>query len=119
MEGKKYDSGKLRYDLIPPVVLEQLAVVLGYGSAKYGDNNWQGVTPFTDRYYASTMRHLQAYRAGKVYDEESGLPHIAHTLANVSFLLWHQLSEMPARCTKEPDVVDLLKANFSGHVGGK
>lgn len=95
MEGKKYDSGKPRYDLIPPVVLEQLAAVLGHGAAKYGANNWQSVTPFNDRYYAAAMRHLQADRAGEVYDEESGLPHLAHALANVSFLLWRQLSAVP------------------------
>lgn len=95
MEGKKYDSGKPRYDLIPPVVLEQLAAVLGHGAAKYGDNNWQNVMPFNDRYYAATMRHLQADRAGELYDEESGLPHLTHALANVAFLLWRQLSVDP------------------------
>lgn len=92
MEGKKYDSGKARYDLIPPVVLDQLAQVLTYGSQKYGDNNWQNVTPFNDRYYAAAMRHLQADRAGEVHDPESGLPHLTHALASVAFLLWHQLS---------------------------
>lgn len=95
MEGKKYDSGKPRYDLIPPVVLDQLAQVLTYGSHKYGDNNWQNVTPFNDRYYAAVMRHLQADRAGEVHDPESGLPHLTHALASVAFLLWHQLSAVP------------------------
>lgn len=95
MEGKKYDSGKPRYDLIPPVVLDQLAQVLTYGSHKYGDNNWQNVKPFNDRYYAAAMRHLQADRAGEVHDPESGLPHLTHALASVAFLLWHQLSVVP------------------------
>jgi hypothetical protein len=35
-EAIKYDQGKLRYDLIPPEALEELAAVYTMGAAKYG-----------------------------------------------------------------------------------
>ena len=88
MEGKKYDTGKLRYDLLPPEVMEALASVLTYGAQKYGDNNWQSLTDFDKRYYSALMRHIEAWRKGEICDEESGLPHLHHALANVAFLVY-------------------------------
>jgi hypothetical protein len=87
MTGKKFDAGKPRYDLIPPVVLEQLATVLTFGAEKYGPNNWQAVPDAHNRYYAALMRHVEADRGGEVYDEESNLPHLTHALACVTFML--------------------------------
>lgn len=98
MTGKKFDDGKLRYDLVPPVVLEQLAAVLTFGAKKYGDNNWQHVPNADSRYYAAMMRHVEATRGGEVYDEESGLPHLAHALACVSFMLHNQLYAVKDSC---------------------
>ena len=90
-EGKKYENGKLRYDLIPPEVLESLAKVLTYGSEKYGANNWQGLADFEPRYYAALQRHLNAWRQGEAADKESGLHHLEHALCNVAFLLWGEI----------------------------
>lgn len=87
--GKKYDTGKLRYDLVKPEMLEAIAEVMTYGANKYGDNNWQGVE--TDRYYAALMRHLQAWRKGELVDEESGLHHLKHALCNIAFILSKEL----------------------------
>lgn len=88
-DAKKYDAGKLRYSLMPKGVVEDVLQVLEYGAAKYGANNWQGLTNFEDRYYDAMMRHLSAYRNGEQLDEESGLPHAAHAACNLLFLLWH------------------------------
>lgn len=88
MEGKKYDNGKLRYDLIPPEVIEALATVLTYGSDKYGDNNWQGLEDANRRYYAALMRHVESWRKGEEQDQESGLKHLSHVLCNAAFLLY-------------------------------
>ena len=40
-EGLKHDQGKLRFDLIPPEALIELAKVLTYGASKYNDRNWE------------------------------------------------------------------------------
>jgi hypothetical protein len=83
--GYKYDSEKLRYDLIPPSAMTALAEGLTMGASKYGDNNWQTIKP--DRYYAALFRHLIAWRNGEINDPESKLNHLKHVLVNAAFLL--------------------------------
>jgi hypothetical protein len=85
-KGKKYDDGKLRYDLIPPHALEQVTRVLTFGAAKYGDNNWK-ITKPESRYTAAAMRHGEAYRKGEKFDKESGIHHLAHRICCDLFLL--------------------------------
>ena len=82
----KFDTSKLRYDLIPTSTIKALAQVLTYGAKKYKPNNWQNVDDL-DRYVAALFRHIEAWRDGEKLDKESGLPHLAHALTNVAFLL--------------------------------
>lgn len=96
MKGKKYDSGKLRYDLIDPYALEGLAEVLTFGAQKYADNSWQGLENAKDRYYAALIRHLEARRKGELVDSESGLMHSSHVLANAMFLHYFDKGELDA-----------------------
>lgn len=86
-EGKKYDAGKLRYDLLDTPALKALVEVITFGAAKYGPNNWRGLEDAESRYYAALMRHLEAWRAGEAIDPESGLHHVAHVCCNAHFLL--------------------------------
>jgi len=86
----KYDEGKLRYDLIPPEILEELARAYTYGANKYEANSWQHVDP--QRYYAALMRHLITWRYGKTYDRESNIHHLTHALWNVGTLLWNDIN---------------------------
>ena len=85
--GLKYDHGKLRYDLVPPTALMNVAEVLTFGANKYSDNNWKTVQPFESRYIAAAIRHIEAYRQGEIFDDESGLPHLAHASTCLMFLL--------------------------------
>ena len=89
--GKKFDTGKLRYDLVPIEALEGLAKVLTYGAEKYDPNNWQHVE--SDRYVAALFRHIMAWRKGEANDPESGHHHLEHALANVAFLLYKDLND--------------------------
>lgn len=84
--GIKFDSGKLRYGLIPPETLKALAEVLTFGAQKYAPNNWMLLDDGHDRYLDALFRHLEAYRSGETYDPESHLHHLAHALTNVAFL---------------------------------
>jgi hypothetical protein len=88
--GKKYDSGKLRYSLLPKGALEAIVQVLEHGATKYAPNNWQLVDNAEDRYYDALMRHLAWYRSGESFDRDSGLPHLAHVMCNAAFLLWFE-----------------------------
>lgn len=75
--GVKADDGKPRMDLIPMDALVEVAKVLGFGSKKYGDRNWeQGIS--RQRLRAAQMRHDAATELGQDIDEESGLLHVAH-----------------------------------------
>jgi len=84
-EFMKFDSAKLRYELIPPSTTFALARVLTYGARKYKPNNWKKGK--AERYVGAAMRHLEAWRNGEKLDEESGLPHLEHLLTNVAFLV--------------------------------
>ena len=100
-EGKKYDQGKLRYDLVPVEAHEGLAEVFTYGSIKYGDNNWQQVE--SERYVAALFRHLNAWRKGEKHDEESGYHHLKHALTNVAILLYKDT------CMVNKDIEQMLE----------
>lgn len=85
--GRKDDAGKPRWSLIPDRGLEEVVKVLTYGARKYGDDNWREVEDGPRRYYDAAMRHLMAYRQGHWTDDESGLPHLAHAVASLLFIM--------------------------------
>ena len=85
--GLKFDTGKLRYSLVPPVATKALAEILTFGAEKYAPNNWQLVSNPEERYTDALLRHLEAYRAGEKIDPESGFSHLKHAITNVAFLL--------------------------------
>lgn len=86
--GKKYDSGKRRYDLVDLDVIGAIADVLGFGAQKYAENSWQNLPNGEKRYFAALMRHLEAHQRGETVDPESGYPHIYHALTNAYFLTY-------------------------------
>lgn len=88
MSAKKYDDGKSRMDLIPLDTMENVGRILGMGAQKYGENNWQELPNFWNRYKAALLRHLAAIDRGELLDQESKLPHIDHVLCNAVFLSW-------------------------------
>lgn len=85
----KHDTGKPRYDLIPPESLDAIAQGLTYGANKYGDRNWEGGLSY-GRVFAACMRHLWAWWRCEAQDSESGLPHLAHAACCVMFLLAYE-----------------------------
>ncbi len=85
--GKKNDLGKTRYDLVPPLALEEYAKVLTFGAEKYAPDNWRYVPDANDRYFAAAQRHIWAYKRGEIVDQESGLSHLAHAICCLVFIL--------------------------------
>jgi len=57
-------SGKGRFDLLPPEALLRLARHFEKGAAKYGDRNWERGIPLS-RYVDSALRHTFSYMQGK------------------------------------------------------
>jgi len=94
--GRKDDSGKLRYDLIPPEALEALTKVLMHGAEKYGDNNWKKGINYR-RIYGAIQRHLQDWRKGQWIDTDSGLPGLWNAYAELTFLIYYEQNKEYAK----------------------
>lgn len=90
MQGVKYDSNKVRHSLLPRKTLQRVLEVLEEGAKKYSEDNWLRVENAETRYFDATHRHLEAYWQGEVNDPETGLPHLAHAISNLLFLLYFQ-----------------------------
>ena len=102
MSGTKHDEKKNRLDLISPQALEQLGKVLTHGAKKYGDNNWRGGFQWS-RVYGAAMRHMNAFWQREDTDKESDLPHLAHAMCCIMFLLHFYENSVDA----EPDFSDM------------
>lgn len=87
MSGLKFDQGKDRWELLPLKLVQHIVKVFTFGATKYGDNNWQGLDNGYDRCKAALFRHLSKHESGEIYDEESGLPHLAHAAWNALVLI--------------------------------
>lgn len=93
MTGLKYDSGKPLMGLIPARAELSMAQVLTFGATKYGPDNWRKVENAEQRYLDALMRHVNSHRLGELIDGETGLPHLAHAMCCVAFLLELQLTD--------------------------
>lgn len=84
--GHKNDSGKSPMGLLPRYSLEQVAEVLGFGAGKYGKSNWRsGIA--VQRNLDAALRHIYAANECEDCDPESGLPHLAHAVCDLLFVI--------------------------------
>lgn len=94
-------SGKGRYDLLSPYVLERDARHMENGAVKYGDRNWERGQPLS-RYLDSAVRHLVKYLQGH-RDED----HLAAARWNIGGLMHTELmirrGELPAELDDLPN----------------
>ncbi len=114
-QGRKFDGGKLRYDLIPVLALEETTKVVTKGAEKYDDENWKLVPEGRRRYLAAAMRHIQQWRKGEIYDEEMGTHHIANAISNLMFILekelqgWKDSSEDSSRDISQEELKEYVE----------
>ena len=87
--GRKFDSGKLEYGLLPPQALKATVEILTFGAQKYERDNWQYVPDAKRRYFDALNRHLWAWKEGEQLDPESGKHHLAHAMCCLMFLYEH------------------------------
>lgn len=85
--GRKDDTGKAPWHLLPWGAVEEVVKVLEFGAKKYAPDGWRHVPNGESRYFSALIRHLVAWREGEWLDPESGLPHLAHVVCNALFLL--------------------------------
>lgn len=87
--GQKFDSDKLRYDLLPPELLEEVARVLTFGAEKYSARNWELGMQWS-RPFGAMMRHMWAWWGGEDKDPETGYSHLAHAACCIAFLVSYE-----------------------------
>lgn len=116
-QGRKFDSGKLRYDLIPVLAQEEVVKVVTLGAEKYDPENWKRVPEGRRRYYAAAMRHIEAWRKGEKQDE-IGTHHIANAISNLMFILEKELQgleDAPEEFSSKGEVSARILDNNTGN----
>jgi len=92
--GVKYDVGKPRMDLLPPLALTEVAKVLSFGALKYAPNNWKKIPDLQGRYTAAALRHITHHMSEyTAVDEESGIDTLAHAICCLMFKLEDKLEK--------------------------
>ena len=98
-EGKKFDTDKVRLELLPPELLFAVGEILTFGAAKYADRNWELGMSWS-RVYGALMRHMWAWWGGKgpttenfvfgSLDLETGKSHLWHAGCCIAFLITYE-----------------------------
>jgi len=82
---------KIRFDLLPIAPIVEVAKVFTFGAWQYGDRNWEAGFSWS-RCIGAAWRHFTKWLLGEEYDDESGLHHLAHAIANLLFLLQYVIT---------------------------
>lgn len=88
--GTKHDTGKHPWHLISVQAIDEMLLVLEFGSRKYAAHNWRKGFEWT-RLVSAASRHLFAFLRGEDRDPETGLLHTAHLMCCAMFLTEHVL----------------------------
>jgi len=77
---------KLPIGLVPSTGINLAAVAFLEGAMKYGRYNWRVAGVKSSIYYDAAMRHLEKYWNGEECDWETGVPHLASTIACIMII---------------------------------
>lgn len=72
---------------VPTTPLLYLGAVMEDGAAEYGLYNWREAAVDIAVYWDAMHRHLDQFRDGEIMDRKSGLPHMAHVMANCAIIM--------------------------------
>lgn len=89
--GLRYNSGKLRVDLIPASFVVALAQVFSQGARKYENDNWKKGLSLRDT-LGCCERHLIRLKQGEQFDPETGCHHGAMVAWNALVAMWMMLT---------------------------
>lgn len=97
-KGKKFDSEKPSYTIIPVEALTDMAKAFQHGAKKYGKHNFKAGIEYT-RLADAAMRHITQFINGENLDSESNETHIGHALASLAMLayMYHNKKELDDR----------------------
>jgi len=102
----RYNSQKLRYELVPPLFNYLTAAQMTYGANKYRPNNWKlsvndtRIKPdtgglsyheaFIQVCFGCLARHTEKLRLGEIIDPETGIHHSAAIMWNAGAIAYYQ-----------------------------
>ena len=66
----RYNDDKIRYDLLEPYAIQELAKVFSAGAKKYASWNWLNGGMDYSKMLASLKRHIAAFEMGEDFDPE-------------------------------------------------
>ena len=90
-QGLRYDQGKLRWDLLPPDVMEELVRVYTKGAEKYAERNWELGMDW-GKCLRALKSHLNKWEKGQQRDDEyPELYNLAMVMWNAAALLAYEL----------------------------
>jgi hypothetical protein len=104
----KKEEGKAPLSLANYALIEAVSRVRSYGIEKHGDvDGWKTTT--VKQHYDALLRHVYASleaekeRGDALFDEESGLLHLAHAACNIMFLIEIHKGEQNAHISRTID----------------
>ena len=109
--GVKHDDGKPEWVYLPWAALEQVVKVQDYGAARYSRDNWKLIKNLEPRYLSAALRHIAAHAQGQQLDPESGLPHLAHAITSLLFVLENMIDTPP----KDTSTIGTSPMSLSGN----
>lgn len=92
LEGRKDDSGKCRFDLLPLDALWEVGKVYTLGAKKYDPWNWAKGIAYS-RIIAALLRHLFKWVMGETFDPEDGQHHLSSVVWGGLALLHFDLNQ--------------------------
>jgi len=108
--GVKYDSQKLRWDLLPWDAIKEVVYVYTFGATKYEDRNWEKGMRW-GRMFGASMRHIISWVGGETIDSESGCHHLAQAIFGWFGLIHFQMKP-ELRFNDLPDCEGPLSRKF-------
>lgn len=88
--GLRYDSDKLRLDLIPTEWTVELARVMTIGAYKYADRNWEKGMSWS-KCIGCLERHFARWKSGHLADRETKCHELAMVAWNALALMTYEL----------------------------
>lgn len=82
-------SSRDRWDLLPWSELRDIVGVLVFGAKKPGRSDFGWQKRSREEHVQAARGHFDEYMSGKRIDDETKLPTIAHVIARLLFVAWH------------------------------
>jgi hypothetical protein len=107
-QAMRFDDNKLRFDLIPPEVIIELARVYTMGSYKYNDDNWRQGMPWS-KVIRPVFSHMYKWMSGIAIDSDTGCHNLIMVAWNALTLFMYELHKVGKDTRQKFDIDENFK----------